>query len=239
MWLIAGSLIGCGNDIAHGPDAPPAGTPLVTVTAPTLNQAFYMSQTAMVTWTVVDDGGSTMCDVTALDGTTRIPIATGVTATSGVVMTTPWTLASVALSESYVVEVRCTDDSVPPLIGTGTSAVFAVVGPPQQVSYASQVQPIWTAKCISQACHDNTMPQERLNLTASVSRAAMVGIASRQCPSTQLVKAGDPAQSYLMYKLQGSGPCMTGSRMPKTSPALSAIELQLIRDWIVNGAPNN
>lgn len=239
MLLIVGFLSGCGNDIAHGPDAPPAGTPLVTVSAPRLNQAFYMSQTAMVTWAVVDDGGSARCDITALDGTTRIPIATGVTAGSGVVMTTPWTLTSVALSDAYVAEVRCTDDSSPPLIGTGTSAVFAVVGPPQQVSYASQVQPIWAAKCISNACHDNTMPQERLNLTASVSRAAMVGVASQQCPSTKLVNAGNPDQSYLMFKLQGSGPCMTGSRMPKGASALTAGQLQLVRDWIVNGAPNN
>lgn len=239
MWLIVGSLVGCGNDIGLRPDAPLAGTPVVTITAPTINQAFYMSQMATVIWTVVDDAVSARCDVTALDGATRIPIATGVTAASGVVMTTPWTLASVAVSDNYVAEVTCTDDSSPPLTGTGVSGVFSVVGPPQQVSYAAQVQPIWDATCTSNACHDSTMPQERLNLTPSVSRAALVGVASRQCTTTQLVNPGNPDQSYLMFKLQGSGPCMMGSRMPKAAPTLTAAQRQLVRDWIVNGAPNN
>ncbi len=238
MLLIVGALSGCGNDIATQPDAPAPGTPVVMVTSPRLNQAFYMTQSASVIWTATDDGASLTCDVVAIDGTTTIPISTGVRASSGVVMTTPWTLTSVAISETYVVRVSCSDDSSPPLIGVGMSPVFAVVGPPQQVSYASQVQPIWTAKCITMACHDNTMPQERLNLTASVSRAALVGVSSQQCPSTQLVSPGAPDQSYLMFKLQGSGPCMTGSRMPKGTSITSA-QLQLVRDWIVNGAPNN
>lgn len=236
--LFVGFLGACGNDIGSRPDAPVPGTPVVTITAPTLNQAFYMTQTATVIWTAADDGARLTCDVTAVDGTTRIPIAAGVQASPGVVEMTPWTLTAVAVSDAYVVQVSCTDDSSPPMIGTGSSAVFAVVGPPQQVSYASQVQPIWTAKCTSMACHDNTMPQEGLSLTASGSRAALVGVPSQQCPSTQLVNPGAPESSYLMFKLQGSGPCMMGTRMPRGTSITSA-QIGLVRDWIVNGAPNN
>ena len=237
--LIVGCLLSaCGNDIGHSSDAPAPGTPIVTITAPTLNQAFYMTQPASVVWTATDNGTSLMCDVIANDGTTTLPIATGVRPTSGAVTTTPWTLTAVPASDNYIVQVSCSDDSSPPLIGVGMSAVFAVVGPPQAVSYMTQVQPIWTAKCIGTACHDNTMPQERLSLTASASRAELVGVASQQCPATQLVKPGAPDQSYLMFKLQGSGPCMTGSRMPKGG-SITAAQIQLVRDWIVNGALDN
>jgi hypothetical protein len=53
------------------------------------------------------------------------------------------------------------------------------------------------------------------------------------------VLPGQPDQSYLTFKLQGSGPCFSGVRMPRGSTALSATQMQLIRDWITNGAPNN
>jgi hypothetical protein len=46
-------------------------------------------------------------------------------------------------------------------------------------------------------------------------------------------------RSYLRFKLQGSGPCFIGTRMPKAASALSAAQLQMVRDWIYNGAPNN
>lgn len=236
IFVIASS---CGTDSAHQPDAPPAGTPRVVVTGPRMNEGFYMTQTADVLWSVTDESATLVCDVMASDGATMIPIALDIVAPSGAATMTPWTLTAVAPSTTYVAQVTCSDDSSPPLTGTGASGMFAVAGPPQQVSYASQVQPIWTGKCVTTACHDNVTPQARLNLTPAVSHAALVGIASQQCPSKQLVNPGEPGQSYVMIKLEGSGPCMTGSRMPKTSPALPAAQLQIIRDWIVTGAPNN
>lgn len=239
LLVLALTASGCGNDQSQQPDAVPAGTPLVVVSGPRTSEAFYMTQTAGVRWSVTDDGASLVCDVLVTDGATTLAIAVDIAATSGVAMTTSWTLATVPPSDGYVAEVRCTDDSSPPLTGVGSSGVFAVTGPPQAVSYAAQIQPIWNIACITSACHDSVTPQARLNLTAAVSYAEIVGIASQQCPTTLLVTPGDPERSYLMFKLQGSGPCMTGSRMPKTSPAMSATQQRLIRDWITNGAPNN
>lgn len=237
--LIVMTASNCGNDVAERPDAPMPGTPVVTIYAPRLNQAFYMTQTAQVVWSVSEDGASTECDVFALDGTSRIDIALDVRAFQGLGVSTPWTLTAVAPFDAYVARVQCRDDNNPPLVGTATSSEFAVVAPPQPVSYAAQVQPIWTASCTSNACHDSTIPQERLNLTPSASRAALVGVASQQCPTTQLVNPGSPDQSYIMFKLQGNGPCMTGGRMPKASPILSVAQRNIIRDWIANGAPDN
>ena len=79
----------------------------------------------------------------------------------------------------------------------------------------------------------------QVTLTAASSYAELVGVASRQCPTNQLVAANAPSESYLVIKMQGSGSCFKGTRMPKPPESVSAAELQLVRDWIANGAPRN
>jgi hypothetical protein len=44
--------------------------------------------------------------------------------------------------------------------------------------------------------------------------------------------------SYLIWKLQGSGACFQGSRMPKGAP-LTAAQIATVSGWIAAGAPNN
>jgi hypothetical protein len=151
-------------------------------------------------------------------------------------VTDPWTLSGVAAG-TYRARVACTDKNN--LTGVGLGATFTVSAPPQDVHYATQLQPIWTATCTGSACHDATQPQSGLNLTASASFAELVNVASGDCPSEKLVEPGHPERSYLVQKLQGSGSCFIGTRMPKAAPALSTAQIQLVRDWIVNGAPNN
>jgi hypothetical protein len=77
-----------------------------------------------------------------------------------------------------------------------------------------------------------------------------LGMSSTQVPGLLRVKKGDPDQSYLMRKLEGTQArgdlaCMVtagsakpcGERMPGGgSPPLEADELKLIRDWITQGA---
>ncbi|MBS1120158.1 MAG: Tryptophan synthase alpha chain [Deltaproteobacteria bacterium] len=240
--LISIVVGGCGNDHAfQTPEVDaivlPPGTPLVTVSSPRLNDSYYMTQGVQIAWMATGTQAMT-CDVVGIDGSASLPIAANLAASDGMAMMTDWTLTTVPASSSYVVEVTCHNNTTPTLVGTGTSGVFSVTGPPQQVSYASQVKPLW-ATCTSNQCHDNTAPQQGLNLTAAGSYAAIVGVTSQQCASTKLVKAGAPDQSYLLFKLQGSGSCYSGSRMPKAMPAFTAAQLQLVRDWIANGAPNN
>ncbi len=234
--LILGFVAACGDDGSEPIDAPP-GAPVVVVEQPTVNQGFYMTETASIVWTVDALGARPICDVVAFDGGNRIPIALAVEAQLDTQNTTPWPLTTVPPSDTYVAEVSCTDERS--LVGVATSRMFAVVGPPQPVSYASQVQPIWTATCIGMACHDSTQPQTGMELTAAVSYANLVGRTGVLCTAVPLVTPGAPNESYLMSKLQGSGPCMQGSRMPKGAPALPSTQLKVIRDWITNGAPNN
>jgi hypothetical protein len=234
-WI---ALASCGNDHRPDPivDAPPEGTPIVAITSPRRNESYYVSQSIAVSWSVDDDGPVT-CDVKATDGGASIEIATSVAvAASG---STSWSLAGVAPSESYTIEVRCTDTGVPPLIGAATSGAFAIAEAPQQVSFAAQVVPL-LASCTSNQCHDATNPAQSLELTAGRAYAELVGPASTQCSSLQLVNPGQPNDSYLVAKLAGTGPCFQGTRMPKPPETVfTQAQLQTVRDWIANGAPNN
>lgn len=98
------------------------------------------------------------------------------------------------------------------------------------VSYADDVQPIWSAHCTG--CHGGTAG---LELGAPDSRANLVGVASANWGGV-LVVAGDPAASILYRKLTGDGG--VGDRMPQGG-ALGAGDIETVRRWIAEGAPDN
>jgi len=234
--------IGCGNDIGHSsnpaPDASgPPGSPMITVTTPRAGEAFYPAQVVSIAWTATDDDSTNLtCDVAAVEGSNRIAIATAMMATSGQAASATWTPGTAPPSTAYRIQVTCTDGNG--LAGNGASGTFTVSPPPQDVSFATQVQPIFTASCATNGCHAGVMPQAELGLTSSSAYAALVDKPSGQCtPARTLVKPGAPDQSYLMNKLLGTDLCF-GTRMPKTG-GISAAQIQLIRDWIYNGAQNN
>ncbi len=237
-WLLAFVAAGgCGNDRGLMVDAGgPPGSPTITVTSPRPSQSFYPAESVTITWIATDDGAATVtCDVAASAGGSAIPVAMGVIATSGVEASTTWSLASVA-SATYRAEIACTDADG--LTGAAVSPTFVVSGPPQAVSYTT-IQDIFTQSCNRSGCHNATSRAGELNLTASASYAALYDVTSADCATTKRVKPGAPDESYLVHKLQGSGPCFLGSRMPKGAPALSATQMQSVRDWIANGALAN
>jgi hypothetical protein len=78
-----------------------------------------------------------------------------------------------------------------------------------------------------------------LFLTSDVSYASLVNRPSRLSAGKTLVIPGDPANSYLVHKLEG-GPNITGMRMPRTAgPFLTDGQMSVIRRWIEEGAANN
>lgn len=237
-------VLGCGNDIGHGnvsnvpPDAPdltgPPGSPLVSVTSPAGGEAFYPSQTVAIAWTATDeDSPSVTCDVAAVGSANRVTIASAMALASGQAASATWT-PDTAPASTYTIQVTCTDANA--LTGGDASGVFTVLPAPQQVSYA-QVQAVFTASCTGNGCHSGVNPQGGLDLTPTKSYAALVGQPSGQCtPTRTLVQPGAPDQSYLVNKLLGTDLCF-GSKMPKTG-SIGAENIQLIRDWIFNGAPS-
>jgi hypothetical protein len=74
-----------------------------------------------------------------------------------------------------------------------------------------------------------------MNLSsASASFAALVNVNSTEVPALKRVMPGDPANSYLMHKLEGSQ--SVGSRMPLGGPFLDAAAIDQVRAWIQAGA---
>ncbi|MBU0552140.1 hypothetical protein KKF91_17650 [Myxococcota bacterium] len=101
----------------------------------------------------------------------------------------------------------------------------------EAVSYARVQAEIFDQRC---GCH--TVPggfgQTLGGLDLSSYEALMRG--SRNADEGALIAPGDPCQSLLLQKLQDPPPF--GARMPFNTTRLDAASLQLIVDWIADGA---
>lgn len=106
------------------------------------------------------------------------------------------------------------------------------------VSYSKDVQPIFNNYCV--VCHQ-IQGEAGLALEPNRSYNNLVGVQSTQSSTQLLVKAGAPEESYLLAKLNGTQAQAGGSgvRMPYGAAPLSQAQLNLIRQWITDGASNN
>jgi chitodextrinase len=99
---------------------------------------------------------------------------------------------------------------------------------------------IFVPSCAASGCHSGARPARNLNLaTVDQAYTGLVNVASEQCPQVKRVAPGAPDSSYLLWKLAGSGPCFSGSQMPKAGTSLTSAEISAIRSWILQGAPRN
>lgn len=110
-------------------------------------------------------------------------------------------------------------------------------GTPQlSADFESLQENIFTPIC--SVCHAGSNAPEGLRLDAADSYNLLVGVPSTEVPSLLRVKPGDPANSYIIQKLQGTA--AVGARMPfgcpATQPCLSASTIAFIQQWITNGA---
>jgi hypothetical protein len=81
-------------------------------------------------------------------------------------------------------------------------------------------------------------PEGGLRLDASVAYGQIVNVPSTGKPSAVRVVPGNPDGSYLIQKLEGRAD-IAGSRMPFGGPFLQQSDVDVIRAWIAQGAPNN
>jgi hypothetical protein len=86
-------------------------------------------------------------------------------------------------------------------------------------------------------CHIGASAPEGLRLDAADSYSLLVGVPSAEVPSLLRVMPGDPDESYLVLKLQGS-PGIVGGQMPLGGPYLPQATIDAIRQWITDGAAN-
>ena len=127
------------------------------------------------------------------------------------------------------------DNGVPQLRDTIDVSISA----PGLISYASQVQPIFTTFCVNAGCHPGGGAP--FSLQAGQSRGTIVGVTATNSP---LGCAGGPFRvqafsadaSVLYHRISGTS---CDFQMPLNRTPLSTANQNLIRDWINQGAQNN
>jgi hypothetical protein len=90
-------------------------------------------------------------------------------------------------------------------------------------------------------CHGQPRFQH-VDLTAGVAYNHLINTPTlySACSPNVMVRPGDPAHSDLVSALTGSGVCASFiPPMPQYAAALSSTEIQTLREWICEGAPNN
>ena len=99
----------------------------------------------------------------------------------------------------------------------------------------SQIQAnVFTPTCATTGCHFGAGAPQGLRLDAASSFALLVGVASTEESAVLRVVPGDPDNSYLIQKLEGTA--SSGAQMPLNAPALAQATIDVIRQWISDGA---
>ncbi len=95
--------------------------------------------------------------------------------------------------------------------------------PETQISYTRDVQPVLESRCAS--CHFGEFTSAELHMDAYESLMA----GSENGP---VIEPGDPKKSLLVQKI-------SSGEMPKRGPKLTPAQVQIIVDWIDQGAQDN
>jgi hypothetical protein len=99
-------------------------------------------------------------------------------------------------------------------------------------------QDIFNTSCALSGCHRGPDAQMGLDLSAGNAFANLVNVASRERPELLRVRPGQPDESYLIMKVEGTAG-IVGARMPLGAPPLSADRISALRRWIAEGAKND
>lgn len=105
------------------------------------------------------------------------------------------------------------------------------------ISFSRDIQPILTKNCATEECHVGPKPAQKLDLSAGKAYHSIVNVVSHQMPKLKIVTPGKPEASYLFDKLTGNQD--EGDRMPSGKKALPKAEIELIKKWILAGAPGD
>lgn len=110
----------------------------------------------------------------------------------------------------------------------------------EEVTFAQLQDQIFTPRCATQFCHDGTTRAGMLALDTDSAFANLVDVAptnpTAQSSGLLRVDPLDPDNSYLVIKLQGPNVAELGARMPLIGTPLSAAQIELVRQWIEEGA---
>lgn len=94
-------------------------------------------------------------------------------------------------------------------------------------------QNVFTPRCAT--CHAGANAPLGLRLeNAQTSYDNLVDVLSTESPPLDRVEPGDPDNSYLIHKLEGTQ--TVGNQMPNGQPPLDPETIAVIRQWISDGA---
>jgi hypothetical protein len=103
---------------------------------------------------------------------------------------------------------------------------------PLAPTLASVQANVFNPSCI--VCHSGAAAPRGLRLDAANSFIHLVGVASQEDSSFFRVAPGDPDQSYLIQKLEGTA--SVGDQMPLGGPPIPQSTINFVRQWITDGA---
>jgi uncharacterized protein (TIGR03118 family) len=121
--------------------------------------------------------------------------------------------------------------------GAGNSTTSAAVGVTvnNAPTLATLQSTIFGPRC--SGCHTGVgavLPGSMNLSSAAATHAAVVNVNSQQVPALRRVNPGDPNNSYLIHKVEGTQ--TVGVRMPAAGAFLDQAQINQIRDWIQAGA---
>lgn len=200
--------------------------PVVTLTAPEGD----LSGTVTLTANVQDTLAITRVQF-FVNGSTLVGTATSTP------FTVQWDTTAVS-NGGATLRAIATDDNG----NVGSSAILPVAVANGAAATLTQIQQtVFTSRC--SVCHDGSQPAGgslpgAMDLRSGNSFASLVNVASLEQPTVMRVKPGEPENSYLIRKLEGTAG-ISGGRMPLGGPFLDQATIDQVRSWIASGAQNN
>ncbi len=226
---IANEAAGLYGRIDLGATAPDIVAPTVSLSAPAA--AATVSGSVAVAADATDNIG--VVSVEFFAGTTSIGSAT----------TAPFTIdwdTTTAANGAVSLTAQAKDAFGNSTTSAAVSVTVSNTAPPPQTVTLTQLQSsIFTPRC--SPCHDgsSTSLPGSMNLSSTAtSFAALVNVTSLENSALKRVLPGEPNNSYLVHKLEGTDIGST-ARMPLGGPFLDQATIDQVRTWIAEGAQNN
>lgn len=107
-------------------------------------------------------------------------------------------------------------------------------GTPLEPTLASIQANIFSTSCAVSGCHGGAGAQQGMRLDPGFAFGNLVCVHVPRDPSRVRVIPGDPDDSFIIQKLEGTQ--TLGDRMPDGGPYLPQSTIDVIREWIANGA---
>lgn len=105
--------------------------------------------------------------------------------------------------------------------------------PNRNVSYSQDIEPIFQGNCTTSGCHDSGTQESGVNLSSYQDAIESKGVQY----DALVINPENPDESPLVDKIEPSPEI--GERMPFEGNPLTQSEIDSIRAWIADGAPDN